>query len=525
VKLPGRLGDRRVLAIDWDRESIRIIHATTGRKGPGRVRGFLVPIADGVDVDDAESLGRFIGRALKQRRIRTKRAIVAISRDQAVLHMLSLPNVPTEEMPSVVHFQITKELPFALEEARIDFATFPAEAEAENVDVLVAAVRNEVLEHHQAVCQSAGLSLERVGLRPFANTVAATYGRESVPEGCVLFVDVGPALTEIDLVRGGRLAFSRAASVNVPVMPAIRVDAADEETPPLTVVPTEAEQQEAVDNLLLEVNRTIEAYRVSDPGAEIARIVVAGSCGIEQRLCTETGRRFGATAHLYNPGDTIDHLAARGGEMTAFSAPLGLTIGHGTEGALHFDFLHPKEPTDVSRAKVRKVPVIAATVVLFIVAAVVLRGNLADPRIKEVNALKARVAKLKKEAKAVESFEDEVRSAEAWAKRDVVWLDQLATVTKLFPDTREAYVTKLIARDDGTIRIRARAKDRNRLLALRKEFEEKGPYVAELGTTKQVTDRHGFSQESEIVLMLKTHAAAKERAKESKSKKRSKRRT
>ena len=78
MKSPGRLVDRRVLAIDWDRESIRIIHASTGRKGPRRTRGYLVPIPEGIDVDDPESLGQFIRRALRQRRIRTKRAIMAV---------------------------------------------------------------------------------------------------------------------------------------------------------------------------------------------------------------------------------------------------------------------------------------------------------------------------------------------------------------------------------------------------------------------------------------------------------------
>ena len=35
-----------------------------------------MPIPEGIDVDDPESLGQFIGRALRQRRIRTRRAIV-----------------------------------------------------------------------------------------------------------------------------------------------------------------------------------------------------------------------------------------------------------------------------------------------------------------------------------------------------------------------------------------------------------------------------------------------------------------
>lgn len=497
-----------MLAIDWDSESIRIIHAVVGRKGPGRIRGVLVPITEGVDVDDPESLGQFIARALKQRKIRTRRAVVAIPRDQAVLHMLSLPNVPPEEMPSVVHFQITKELPFALEEARIDFATFPAEAESETVDVLVAAVRNDVLEHLQSVCVSAGLELERVGLRPFANTVSQTFGREQVSTGCQLFVDVGPVLTEIDLIRGGHLAFSRAASVSVPIMPTVRVKAALEDpSGPVTIAPTEQEQEEAVANLIVEVNRTIEAYRVSAPGAEIDSIVVGGSCGIEERFCREVADRFGAPATLYNPGQTLLMLRDRGEELTAFSAPLGLAVGHGTEGTLHFDFLHPKEPVDLSKVKARKVPVIGATVVVFILAIVVLRQQLPKATEAKVKDLQRKVDVLKKKAKEVEQFEQQVARAEEWEKQEWVWLDDLAKITDLFPPTTDAYTTKLIAKVDGTIALSVRAKKMSELEPLRERLERVGPFNATLGTTKEVTDPRGFQAEGEFILTPKTAQA------------------
>ncbi len=523
MKSPGRLVDRRVLAIDWDRESIRIIHASTGRKGPRRTRGYLVPIPEGIDVDDPESLGQFIRRALRQRRIRTRHAIVAIPRDQAVLHMLSLPNVPLEEMPSVVHFQITKELPFALEEARIDFATFPAEAEAENVDVLVAAVRNDVLEHYQSVCQNAGLELERVGLRPFANTVAAMYGSEEDRSGCMLFVDVGPALTEIDLIPRKHLAFSRAASVNVPVMPTVRVQTTSEqEEAPVSIEPTEAEQQEAVDNLMVEVNRTIEAYRVNDPGAEIGQIIVAGSCGLEQRLCEVVGERFGAAARLYNPGERIDELAERGEEMTAFSAALGLTIGHGTAGALHFDFLHPKEPVDLTREKVRKVPVIAATVVLFIVAALVFRAKMASIKDENLKDIRQAITRLEKEVEVVEDFRDEVLAAEDWEKREVVWLDHLATVTELFPGTEQAYVTKFIASDKGSIRVHLKAKASDTPTKLGQAYDGLKQYNAITKTSRPGTDRLGFIQEGQIILEIESKTAPKNKAKTGRKSSRSK---
>ncbi len=506
----AHLVDRKVLAIDWDRESIRIMHAKTGKKGPRRIRAFLVPIPEVVDVDDPESLGHFIAAALKQRRIHTRRAIMAIPREKAVLNTLTLPKVPIEEMPSVVHFQITKELPFAMEEAKIDFASFPAGPETENVDVLVAAVRNDELDHYKSVCQNARLELERIGLRPYANNVAVTYGRDIERIGCMLMMDIGPVLTEINLIRKGHLTFSRAASVNVPVMPRAHDKTNDLRGPaPVHIAPTDAEVQEAVNNLLLEVTRTIEAYRVSNPGAEIDQIVVAGSCGIEETLRHEAAQRFGAPAKLYNPGEMFDSLKDRSGQLTAFGASMGLIIGHGAEGVLHFDFLHPKEPTKVVSAKVRKIPVVAATVLVFALAALVFQTQKSSENKRKLDELKPLIKKRTDEQKALKAFGADIDQALSWRNREVVWLDQLAVITELFPNAQDAYVAKLDGatkaepKEEKTIEVELRARHMGRLIELRKTLEDKGPFVANAKQMREANDKAGYIAAGKVTLTLK----------------------
>ena len=83
-------------------------------------------------------------------------------------------------------------------------------------DVLVAAIRHDALSRYEATLSAAGLKLDRIGLRPYANKFAvSSLLRHAMPER-VLLIDVGPTLTEINVFRDSFLAFSRAASVAVP---------------------------------------------------------------------------------------------------------------------------------------------------------------------------------------------------------------------------------------------------------------------------------------------------------------------
>ena len=164
-------------------------------------------------------MGRHIRRVLDQESIYTKHAVVDIPRDQAILKTLQLPVQDQDALPGMVEIQVAKELPFSVDQAVIDYAVAGGESEESTesavADVLVAVVRQEVLSQYSSTFQAAGLKLDRIGLRPFANRVALCKLLEySMPER-VLFIDVGPSLTEIDVLHNSTLVFSRAASVSI----------------------------------------------------------------------------------------------------------------------------------------------------------------------------------------------------------------------------------------------------------------------------------------------------------------------
>ncbi|HWL92398.1 MAG TPA: pilus assembly protein PilM, partial [Phycisphaerae bacterium] len=197
------LTGKRLLAIDWDKKDLRMAMVRPRAERIELLKAVSVPLPANLAVDNAEQLGAFIREAMRQSGIGAKHALMAIPRDQVVINSLNLPPTPADDLPALVQFQVVKELPFAADQAAIDFAVPAGHDPKSGAKVLVAAVRVEELAFYKNVAREAGLTLERVGLRPYSNRQAVLASMPELAERTVLVVEVGPYLTEIDIFDKG----------------------------------------------------------------------------------------------------------------------------------------------------------------------------------------------------------------------------------------------------------------------------------------------------------------------------------
>lgn len=521
-------GERQILSVDWDQRELRVVYARIRRERVQIEDVFAVTIPEDVSLADADAVGKLLRQALDQGQVSCRRVIVDIPRDQAVLNTLALPNASVSDLAGMIKVQIAKDLPFPVSEAVVDFAVPPDDGEeSETRDVLVGAIRTEVLEYYRQVCHAAGLKLERVGLRPYANKVAANdFLGDAHPER-LLVVDVGPRLTEIDVVRKGQLVFSRAASAYVPpdIGAAVplgspgesTLDDDDEAAGGLSFHTLGSEPDTGprdltavVADLMVEVTRSIEAYRATDPGAEMSAVLVAGSTGIEETLADAMQRRFGVTVETYNPSRLFDGDAERGAAASGFSAALGLVLGHAGGGRLHFNFLHPKKQEVPGQARLKKVPVVAAVAVLFIAAAIVLYVQGPAKKLAKRADLEEQIRETKAEIKENKKFIALVEKAEQFEADQVVWIDELNRLVDVLPDSKHVVLAKLDMFQSGKrMELSVRAKDNRQAAKIVKELGQFRPegrktpyYTATRGTTSETTRGGKYPHECKISVTL-----------------------
>ncbi len=447
--MAARRRKRKVLAIDWDTRTLRIAHALVSNRGVKIDRLLNVSIPASVDPHDPQQFGAHIRQALDQEGITTKHAAVDIPRDQVVLNTLKLPSAASEELPGMVKIQIAKELPFPVIDAAVDYTVgLPIDGGASS-EVLVAAIRCEVLSQYEAIFAAADLKLERVGLRPYANKVAVCELLQHAMPHRVLFIDVRPTFMEISVLRQGSLVFSRAASVVMPegkdLMGACATN--DQPVPPAnnatdaTLKFTDAETEpgcaSAMVALLMEVTRSIEAYRASDAGAEIDHVVIAGDTGMESLLSDAIQARLHVTTEMYNPARTFGWEPDEGAHAAAFAAVMGLILSDANDDELHFDFLHPKKTESAARKRLKKAPLIAAATLLFAVAGIVGIAKSTEPGRTKLAELDKRIDELKENSRDNKSFLKIHSLLNEFDQDQCVWVDVLVDVMSVFPTNEE----------------------------------------------------------------------------------------
>jgi type IV pilus assembly protein PilM len=422
---------RNLLCLEWDARTLRMVVARTGGGQMVLEDAHAHRLPAGVDAEKPQALGEFIAQMLRKHHWHHKRAIVDIPREKAVINRLTLPPTPAHEVAAAVRFQAMKELPFPRDSAVLDYVVMRRDERGLATEVLLAAVPMEALDAVRATCEAAGLEPARVGLRPYSNLVSVG-NLLGLGEQRVLFVDVGPTMTEIDVMVRGQLAFARSANVNVPLLGAADEEIGDEPPAapaeaPAAVTPETIEA--AVREVTVEMTRTLQAYRATDAELIVDRVVVAGGTGIEGALLADSGPRFGVPGVLFDPTTALRVSLEEAGKLRSFSATLGLAWGVSREGLLAIDFLNPKKPVLPGAALRRRIRIGAMAVGAVLVAAVILDVTLYLRKVTEYRREQSQIADLRSKLVKYLEVENTVEAVEDW-QTDAIWPEHLLRLTQ-----------------------------------------------------------------------------------------------
>lgn len=133
----------------------------------------------------------------------------------AIFKTLKLPFTSYEKIKMVIGYEIEPLLPFAINQATIDFIITKVDPDEKSAEVFVCAVQNQYIADHLALCQQAGIQTESISIdmvalytiyQQFPDFNQTTSGKN------VVLLDFGPYETRLAYLHDGRLKLIRTLS-------------------------------------------------------------------------------------------------------------------------------------------------------------------------------------------------------------------------------------------------------------------------------------------------------------------------
>jgi Tfp pilus assembly PilM family ATPase len=415
------------LGLDIGRRSVKLVRADTSRRtseAPRALRGAMRDLDPSLEGAAARSaLVNAIRECAKELGAGKETVAIAVPRAEAVLKTVYLPPVSAEERARLIRFQAAKDVPFELSEVVlasgvVGEAPMPKGAEQHGsapLEVNYAAVRTSLLDSLRDIVREAGLLPGPLEISTQAAARAARLLAPDAPDSVLVLV--GALASEIVVLRKGRIAFSRSASVGVGAGG-----------------PSEAGW---LDKLVPEVQRSLRAASGpagaagalapgwADTGEEPKVLLLAGGgVASNSSIATTLAARLGI------PARTLEPLGP--GSSPSFIVARGLADPRPVDGIPVLDLAGIADAAAARQVK-QKGAIFGGLGLAVLITIVVLIHSAITKTERNAEDLEHELKVLKPEVDATRKLLHEVTIAEDWEKRKGRSLDVLLASAQAIP--------------------------------------------------------------------------------------------
>ncbi|MBT4013689.1 MAG: hypothetical protein HN617_07070 [Planctomycetaceae bacterium] len=413
----------KLLTCEWDSNSVRLL--ATHVQGNNLAIDKMVEVAISKEPDPESALSPLesaLATAAQSAGIRGQTDVVfVLRRAQTEMRLLTLPNIPADELPDTVRFQVAQEFNTA-DDGPIDFVVL-GETNDNRIFVSVATVSPEMLADVIATTNMAELTSSSVVLSSFS--IAHFLHSQNPTPQHRLIVDLLDGEIELTVAHNGMAQFAR--SVKLP------------------------ESGVTTQRVLSEVRRTMASYSNQPTPGNIELATIVGTSTFHQELQDQLSLHLKIDIELYDPLDDCIVTSLENDETTApeepaqFTALIGAAFQIQIGQTSQLDFVNPRKPPAPASAIRQNSKYIIGGFVLLVLAAFLL--------IRPIVTTQSNIAELQTSLedktsidKANKTLTDRLQQVRSFENSRVNWLDELVLVSNKFPPARQAMVDRFTAK-------------------------------------------------------------------------------
>ena len=313
------------VGLDIGSSSVKVVQLRE-KKGGYTLQAFgssrLPPetIVDGALMNSA-AVVQAIQDLLAEHKVKGKEVAIGVRGHSVIIKKIQLPRMSQEELDDSIQWEAEQYIPFDVKDVNIDTQILTPQGDAAGqMDVLLVAAKKDMINDYTSVCAEAGLTASVVDVDAFAvqNAYEASY--ELVPGETVVLINVGAAVTNINILADGTTTFTRDVtmggnSFTEEIQKQLNISYEEAEALKIggqgetdAVVPQEVERviQGVAEQLAGEIQRSLDFYAATAADHRISRVFLSGGTARIPALFKVIEQRAAVPVEVLNPFKTIE---------------------------------------------------------------------------------------------------------------------------------------------------------------------------------------------------------------------------
>ena len=208
----SRWGEKSYLSLDIGSSSVKLLEVRGDGNALRILHADIAPLpADAVQsnmVQDSESVTQAIRMLLEEHKIKATEVITAVPGPAVIIKRATFPAQDPQELHETILFEAGNFIPESLDNVNLDYQMFDHNSEADHVDVLLVAVRKDVIKSFLTPISDAGLAPIIVDVDYFALENMFELNHTPAPEETIALINIGARYSSINIMKTGRSTFT-----------------------------------------------------------------------------------------------------------------------------------------------------------------------------------------------------------------------------------------------------------------------------------------------------------------------------
>jgi type IV pilus assembly protein PilM len=279
---------------------------------------------------NAPEIARAIGEACAMLRTRTRAVATSVSGHSVIVKRISLPSQTRDELDETIRWEAEQYIPFDINEVNIDHQVLQEDGADGQMDVLLVAVKKDLIDDYQSAITDAGYTLKVMDVDAFAVGNAYEHCYQPEDGDVTALVDIGASVINMNVMAGSVPVFTRDITTGgnqytEEIQKTLNISFDEAERIKLggrrgevskDVVPQEVQEamREVSEQLVGEVQRSLDFYRATTSSSRVDRLLLCGGAASAPGLDRLFEERLGIKVEVVDPFRRIEIGSGAGDE-------------------------------------------------------------------------------------------------------------------------------------------------------------------------------------------------------------------